>query len=386
MLGRDKRLKKRADKIAGLAEAEKTRQGRGGVMHAAMDDAVEKGDHKVRIYGTLGPACSDPEMLKKMFEEGMDGIRLNMSHTTLEGSADMIRMFFDAADACGVRPEFMMDMQGPELRTGKLSEPLLLKEGDLMGMDDIPFPQAVKDVISSGSGQEILLDDGKILLKAEGSGSNSGEIQPELRVVRGGALESRKSIAVPGCSISTPALTEADMENIGAAKKYGVTAVMQPFVRSREDLVEIRDALDRAGCENIRLFAKIENMTGAEKIEELIPCCDEIVIARGDLGNAMELWELPAVQKRIAACCRKACRDFMVVTQMLDSMTHRQVPTRAEVSDIFNAVLDGAASVMVTGETAAGEYPDIVIRYMAKTVREAEKYKKGLEESCISNK
>lgn len=385
MLGRDRRLKKRADKIAGLAEAEKARQGRGGVMHAAVDDAMETGDHRVRIYGTLGPGCSDPEMLKKMFEEGMDGIRLNMSHTTLEGSADMIRTFFDAADACGLRPEFMIDMQGPELRTGRLSEPLLLKEGDLIGMDEIPFPQEVEAVISSGSGQEILLDDGKILLKAEGSGSNHGEIQPELRVVRGGVLESCKSIAVPGCSIDTQALTASDMENISAAKKYGVTAVMQPFVRSKEDLIEVREALDQAGCSDIRLLAKIENMSGIDKIEELIPCCDEIVIARGDLGNAMDLWELPAAQKRIAACCRNAGRDFMVVTQMLDSMTHRQVPTRAEVSDIFNAVLDGAASVMVTGETAAGEYPDIVIRYMAKTVREAEKYKKGLEGSCISN-
>ena len=150
---------------------------------------------------------------------------------------------------------------------------------------------------------------------------------------------------------------------------------MQPFVRSREDLIEVRRALEEAGCPEIRLFAKIENRAGVERLPELIPCCDEIVIARGDLGNAMELWELPAVQKYIAAACRAAGRDFMVVTQMLDSMTHRQVPTRAEVSDIFNAVLDGAASVMVTGETAAGEYPALAIRYLARTAREAEAYR-----------
>ena len=127
------------------------------------------------------------------------------------------------------------------------------------------------------------------------------------------------------------------------------------------------------------MFAKIENMAGISRLDELIPYCDEIVIARGDLGNAMELWELPAAQKRISAACRKAGRDFMVVTQMLDSMTHRQVPTRAEVSDIFNAVLDGAASVMVTGETAAGEYPALVIRFLYRTVREAEAYLRGGE-------
>ncbi|MBR0399884.1 MAG: pyruvate kinase [Mogibacterium sp.] len=339
----------------------------------------------VKIYGTLGPACSDPGMLKRMFEEGMDGIRLNLSHTSLAESGDLIDALFSAASACGVRPEFMIDMQGPELRIGRLDEPLQLNEGDVISPDSIPFPQAVRDCLNKdcGSdkagrtardasakdvpgGQDILLDDGKILLRA-GSGGR-------LRVMRGGRLQGRKSIALPGCGIEAPAMTAADRENILNAKKYGVTAVMQPFVRSKEDLIEVRGALDEAGCSDVRIFAKIENMAGMEKLGELIPYCDEIVIARGDLGSAMELWELPAAQKRIAAACRGAGRDFMVVTQMLDSMMHRQVPTRAEVSDIFNAVLDGAASVMVTGETAAGEYPDLVIRCMAKTVREACQY------------
>ena len=133
--------------------------------------------------------------------------------------------------------------------------------------------------------------------------------------------------------------------------------------------------MEEAGCENVRLLAKIENRDGISRLSELIPYCDEVVIARGDLGNAMDLWELPAAQKHISAKCREAGRDFMVVTQMLDSMTHRQVPTRAEVSDIFNAVLDGASSVMVTGETASGDYPVQVMHYLCKTVREAEAYR-----------
>ncbi|MBQ1406957.1 MAG: pyruvate kinase, partial [Eubacterium sp.] len=149
----------------------------------------------------------------------------------------------------------------------------------------------------------------------------------------------------------------------------------QPFVRSKEDLIEVRDALDASGCGDIRLIAKIENRAGIDRLEELIPHCDEIVIARGDLGNAMDLWELPAAQKYISAVCRESGRDFMVVTQMLESMKHRQVPTRAEVSDIFNAVADGASSVMVTGETATGEYPALVIRYLYQTVRRAEAYR-----------
>ena len=327
---------------------------------------------KVMVYGTLGPACSDPAALRDMFREGMDGLRLNLSHTTLEAAADRIETCRRAARACGVQPQLLIDMQGPELRVGELAAPLPLKTGELIPPDSIPFPAEVLQALGERpDGQEVLLDDGKILLRTEPAPSGPG---PFLRVERGGVLESRKSAALPGVQIHLPAMTAFDRAQLQNARAYGVTAVMQPFVRSREDLIEVRRALDEAGGQEIRLFAKIENQAGLRRLEELIPCCDEIVIARGDLGNAMPLWELPAAQKRIAAACRRAGRDFMVVTQMLDSMTHRQVPTRAEVSDIFNAVLDGAASVMVTGETAAGEYPVQVIRYLTRTVREAESY------------
>ena len=330
---------------------------------------------KVMIYGTLGPACRDPETLRAMFREGMDGMRLNLSHTTLEEASDMIDTCREAARACGVTPELLIDMQGPELRIGSLDAPITLAAGSLTGPDFIPFPPEVRKALTDApDGQEILLDDGKLLLKTERQPDGS----VRLRVIRGGMLESRKSAALPGCAIHTPAMTEFDREQIRNAGNYGVTAVMQPFVRSREDLIEVRSALDAAYQRNIRLFAKIENTAGVDRLEELIPCCDAIVIARGDLGNAMELWELPAVQKRISAACREAGRDFMVVTQMLDSMTHRPVPTRAEVCDVFQAVLDGAASVMVTGETAAGEYPALVIRYLVRTVREAEAYRDRL--------
>lgn len=381
MLGREKRLKKRADRIARLASAEKARQGRLDASENATDgekSTVSESQNtlkkRVKVYGTLGPACSDFEVLRRMFEEGMDGVRLNLSHTTLEESSDIIDAAFRAADECGKKMEFMIDMQGPELRTGMLSQPLRLSEGALIAACDIPFPQTVLDELLSNAGQDILLDDGKILLRTEASTSEQDPEQVMLRVIRGGILESRKSITLPGCSIESPAITEADADNIRNMKKYGVSAVMQPFVRGKEDLISVRKALDEAGCSEIKLLAKIENMTGVAKLEELIPYCDEIVIARGDLGNAMELWELPAVQKRISTKCREAGRGFMVVTQMLDSMTSKQVPTRAEVSDIFNAVLDGAASVMVTGETAAGKYPELVMRYMVRTVREAEEY------------
>lgn len=329
----------------------------------------------VRIYGTIGPACKDSKTMRRMFLEGMDGIRLNLSHASLEEAAALIENFRKAAGECGISPELLIDMQGPELRVGNIKTPVRLTPGELIELAGIPLPQAVKNALEDREpGQEILLDDGKILLRAEYSTHPHGM---RLRVVRGGLLESRKSVALPGCTFRTPAMTENDREQLKRAKEYGVTAVMQPFVRSREDLIEVRRALDQSDCKDVRLLAKIENNDGIERLRELIPYCDEIVIARGDLGNAMELWELPAAQKHISAVCREAGRDFMVVTQMLDSMMHRQVPTRAEVNDIFNAVLDGASSVMVTGETAAGDNPVLAIRYLYRTVREAEAFMTG---------
>ncbi len=324
----------------------------------------------VMIFGTLGPSCKDSEILRAMLAEGLDGMRLNLSHATLEESASLIESYRKAAEAFGRRPVLLIDMQGPELRIGRLQKPLALNAGDTVEPNILPFPAEVENALRSASaGREILLDDGKLLLKTEGANL--------LRVIRGGILESRKSVALPGIAIRTPAMTEADRRHIRLARQYGVTAVMQPFVRSKEDLLEVRRALNEAGCRDLRLFAKIENADGIAHLDEILPYCDEIVIARGDLGNAMPLWELPTAQKHIAEACRKAGRDFTVVTQMLDSMTHRPVPTRAEVSDIFNAVLDGASSVMLTGETASGEYPLEAIRYLVRTVREAEAYRDG---------
>ena len=320
----------------------------------------------IRIYGTLGPACDQAEILEEMLRLGMTGLRLNLSHVSLREAAGELRQLREAEARCGKQAELLIDMQGPELRIGKLSSPILLRAGETVDLATLPFPQAVRDAIEPG--QELLLDDGKLLLTALRGG--------KAHVNRGGVLQSRKSVALPGKSIRLPALTEEDRRNIAAAREVGVSALMQPFVRSREDLETVRAALNEAGCGHVRLLAKVESREGMEQLPELLGACDEIVIARGDLGNAMPLWELPAAQKRIAAACRAAGRDFMVVTQMLASMEQNPVPTRAEVSDIFNAVLDGAASVMVTGETAAGKWPVETIRYLTETVRQAEAYKK----------
>ena len=326
----------------------------------------------LEIYGTLGPSCRNVETLEQMLNLGMTGLRLNLSHITLAEAEPLLEALQQASQRAGIRPQLLIDMQGPEIRVGVMSSPTHLIEGKNILLNQrggIPLPKVVTDVLEPGV--ELWMDDGKLRVEVfEANGGLRG------RVIRGGVLLSRKSVAVPGCQLWLPALTESDRENLRSAKDYGVTGVMQPFVRSREDLEAVRAELNENGCEGVRLFAKIENRVGLEQLEELLPACDEIVIARGDLGNAVPLWELPRVQKEIAALCRSRGKAFMVVTQMLASMEHSPVPTRAELSDIFNAVLDGAASVMVTGETATGKWPVETIRYLTETVRQAEAYKK----------
>ena len=317
------------------------------------------------IFGTLGPACEDVCVLSEMLRNGMTGIRLNLSHETLVDAGLRVRHLHEAERLTGIKSKLLVDLQGPELRIGDLAEPLLLNDGALVSIPgEIPFPQILLDALKEG--YQLLLDDGKLLLQVLDSS--------RALVIRGGLLTGRKSIAVPQLELDSPALTGEDLENLSHLREFGVTGVMQPFVRCGADLKMLRSALLASGNENIRVYAKIENQRGIDHLSEILPEADEIVIARGDLGNAMPLWELPAAQKRISALCRKAGKPFMVVTQMLASMEHHPVPTRAEVSDIFNAIVDGASSVMLTGETAVGEHPVDSVRYLAETVRAAHRY------------
>ena len=317
----------------------------------------------VDVFGTLGPACKNIEVLDDMFAQGMTGMRINLSHTLLFDCKDEIKKIHCAAEKHAITPKILIDMQGPELRIGELKEALILKENDRvsLGGTGIPVDKVVLKNLEIGT--EVLLDDGKILLRV--SEVNDGSA--EAIILRGGTLFSRKSIALVGKEVRMPAMTETDLENLKVAKNLEIYGIMQPFVRSREDLMEVRDTLKKLGCDDIKVYAKIENITGVKNIESFIDLCDEVVIARGDLGNAIPLWELPKVQKQIADICNKHKKPFMVVTQMLSSMEHSMVPTRAEVSDIYRAVSEGAKSVMVTGETAVGEYPAEVIKYLRNT-------------------
>lgn len=319
----------------------------------------------MEYYGTIGPACASAGCLRRMTEAGMAGIRLNLSHGTLDSQRDKALLIRQA----GI-PQLLIDLQGPELRIGRLTEPLLLRDDErvCLGEGGIPCPEAVLHAVLPG--QRLLLDDGRLELSVE-------TVEPDRAVCavrRGGLLQSWKSIAVPGVEIDTPTLTGEDLQNLAQAHPYGVTGVMLPFVRGAQDIRTLRAALERYGCGHIRIFAKIENLAGVRALPDFLPLVDEVVIARGDLGNAMPLWELPVCQKGLSSACRKAGVPFMVVTQLLDSMQTRAVPTRAEVSDICNAVLDGASSLMLTGETAVGRYPVQTMEYLVKTAQQAAAY------------
>lgn len=316
----------------------------------------------MELYGTLGPACQSPALLEGLFLAGMTGVRLNLSHTTLKSSEGQLNDLFKAGASAGIAPKLLIDLQGAEMRIGALSAPLTLREGACVS---IPLDKGILSACEKGD--LISLDDGKLLVQAEAPEESS----LYCRVLRGGLLGSRKSIVIQGKTVLLPALTEQDEKALKELKDYNVSGVMVPFARAKKDLLLIRSRLKG---QNVLVLAKIESRAGLEKLPELLEECDQCVIARGDLGNAVGLPCLPAVQKNIAKECKAAGRPFIVATELLSSMVGKAVPTRAEVSDIFNAVLDGAAGLMLTNETAVGQYPVAAMDCLFKTAAEGLAY------------
>ena len=315
----------------------------------------------LELYGTLGPACARENILEGMFRAGMTGMRVNLSHMTLDQARPWIEIMHRAAARCGLEPDLLADLQGPEVRVGKLPAPLALKTGETVALDALLLPLPLREMLAPG--QEILLDDGKLLLETLD--------RDRAKILRGGTLLPRKSAAVPGLTLTLPPLTPEDEDNLRRAEELGVTGVMQSFIRGREDVLALRSALCRCGCKGIRLYAKVENRLGLETLPQWIDLADCIVIARGDLGNAIPLTRLPAAQKAIAGLAKERGKPFLVVTQLLASMERSAVPTRAEVSDIYNAVLDGASALMLTGETAGGAFPREAMEVLCRTAQGA---------------
>ena len=318
----------------------------------------------MRYYATLGPSCCDTALLAALLRRGITGFRLNLSHTSLSARRDWIDALHTAEQETGLRAQLMIDLRGPEVRIGDMPAPLPLAEGAAVTLGaDIPVDSDVLDALRSG--MTVLLDDGAMALSVVDGGV--------CRVTRGGILTGHKSLTLEGVDLRRPALCEADLADLSQAAALGVNAVMQPFVRSADDLCVVRQAMVENGLAGAELFAKVENRPGLDALPDWLALCDVVTIARGDLGSSLPLEQLPAAQKHIAALCRSRGKPFLVVTQLLHSMIDHPSPTRAEVLDIYNAVLDGADCLMLTGETAQGRCPLESADWLIRVAQEAEK-------------
>ena len=318
----------------------------------------------MRYYATLGPSCCDAAALAALLRRGVTGFRLNLSHTPLAARTDWIAALHEAERKTGLRAQLMIDLRGPEVRTGDMPAPLPLAEGATVTLGaDIPVDGDVLDALRPG--MTVLLDDGAMALTVVDGGV--------CRVSRGGTLTGHKSLTLEGVDLRRPALCEADLADLSQAAALGVNAVMQPFVRSAGDLRVVRQTMAENGLADAELFAKVENQPGLDALPDWLALCDVVTIARGDLGSSLPLERLPAAQKHIAALCRSRGKPFLVVTQLLHSMIDHPSPTRAEVLDIYNAVLDGADCLMLTGETAQGRYPLESADWLIRVAQEAEK-------------
>lgn len=318
----------------------------------------------MRYYATLGPSCCDTAALPALLRRGVTGFRLNLSHTPLAARTDWIDALHEAERKTGLRAQLMIDLRGPEVRIGDMPAPLPLAEGAAVTLGaDIPVDGDVLDALRPG--MTVLLDDGAMALTVVDGGV--------CRVTRGGTLTGHKSLTLEGVDLRRPALCGADLADLSQAAALGVNAVMQPFVRSADDLRVVRQTMAENGLADAELFAKVENQPGLDALPDWLALCDVVTIARGDLGSSLPLERLPAAQKHIAALCRSRGKPFLVVTQLLHSMIDHPSPTRAEVLDIYNAVLDGADCLMLTGETAQGRYPLESADWLIRVAQEAEK-------------
>ena len=318
----------------------------------------------MRYYATLGPSCCDAAALSALLRRGVTGFRLNLSHTPLAARTDWIDALHEAERKTGLRAQLMIDLRGPEVRIGDMPAPLPLAESAAVTLGaDIPVDGDVLDALRPG--MTVLLDDGAMALTVVDGGV--------CRVIRGGTLTGHKSLTLEGVDLRRPALCEADLADLSQAAALGVNAVMQPFVRSAGDLRVVRQTMAENGLADAELFAKVENQPGLDALPDWLALCDVVTIARGDLGSSLPLERLPAAQKHIAALCRSRGKPFLVVTQLLHSMIDHPSPTRAEVLDVYNAVLDGADCLMLTGETAQGRYPLESADWLIRVAQEAEK-------------
>jgi pyruvate kinase len=325
-------------------------------------------DRRTKIVATIGPASSDEGVLAALIEAGMDGARLNFSHGSHEEHGESARRIRQAQDAAGRPLALIADLQGPKIRVGDLPAPVAVAVDDEVVVageddahpDDLPVaPSVFGSVLEPG--RDILVDDGLVRLRVE-SVENGRAL---CRVVTGGVVKPHKGVNLPGVSLPVPSLTEKDLADLDFALELGVDYVAQSFVRSRADVAALRGRLEQAGSE-AWVIAKIELQEAVVELPDILEEADAVMIARGDLGVEVGAAEVPLLQKRIILSALERGKPAITATQMLESMVTRPEPTRAEASDVANAILDGTSAIMLSAETAVGEYPVEAVETMAE--------------------
>lgn len=331
---------------------------------------------RTKIIATIGPATSSPVMISRLIRAGMDAARLNFSHGDHRDHVTRLKLIRQEADRAGRHVAVIQDLQGPKLRVGKMeNDGVQLRRGDVVSLTNRPvtgtgrlisitYPRLLKDLTP---GDTVLFDDGRhelTVLKKQGN-------LLQCRVVRGGILRSHKGVNLPGARLSLPSLSRKDKEDLLFGIRQGVDYVALSFVRTAADVRATRRFIEAAGAQ-VPIIAKIEKPEAIKNLEEIIEAADGIMVARGDLGVEMSPEQVPLLQKRIIRACNEAEKPVITATQMLESMIESPQPTRAEASDVANAILDGTDCVMLSGETAVGKFPVQAVEVMARIAGRAE--------------
>jgi len=334
---------------------------------------------RTKIVATIGPASRSEKVLKEMILAGMNVARMNFSHDEHSNHLEVIENVRKIDKELGTNTALLADLQGPKLRIGDVEdEGVEVQNGDSINITTVECIGSAKKLFTNYQnfpidvqpGERVLLDDGKIELMVV---ATNGKDNVELKVVHGGIVKSNKGINLPNTIVSLPCLTEKDLKDLDFALSHDVDWIGLSFVRSHKDIIELRRIID-ANSKHTRIISKIEKPEALDDIELIIKETDGAMVARGDLGVEIPMERVPIAQKSIINHCLKNSKPVIVATQMMESMIESSIPTRAEVNDVANAVLDGADAVMLSAETSVGKYPTVVIETMSTIVMEVEQH------------
>ena len=333
---------------------------------------------KTKIVATLGPATKERETLKAMIEEGADVFRINFSHANYDDIEERVNMVRELNEEFGYNTAILADLQGPKLRVGVMDHEVVVNPGDEIYFETGKEFKGNKDRIYMNydnfpkdvePGERVLLDDGKLIFEVLETDKKKKVLT---RVIQGGPLRSKKGVNLPNTNISQPALTEKDIQDAIFAINLKVDWIALSFVRHAEDLMELEELIKEQSDHKIPIIAKIEKPEAVENIDRIVAYCDGMMVARGDLGVEIPAQEVPLIQKQLVLRAKRARIPVIIATQMMETMITSLTPTRAEVNDVANSVMDGADAVMLSGETSVGSYPVEVIQKMSDIVKSVE--------------